>query len=132
MFISGLVLCNDCTKDRVFLRHVDAVNKVRVCKKCFEKLKTEPTTKQDMKTSSSNNLPMTPRGITSMRKAAVGTFDLQTFLKYRSAVLDEIDPSRKSAVVRSEDDDLTPGHNCCNVCVSEFSMFKTKQTCMNW
>lgn len=47
-------------------------------------------------------------------------------------MLDEIDVNRKSAVAREEDDDMSPGENCCYVCVSEFSLFKKKQTCMNW
>ncbi|CAM6002625.1 unnamed protein product [Sphagnum balticum] len=70
-------------------------------------------------------------GSVKKSRGQAGSFDLQTFLKYRSAVLDEIDPNRISAVRRRDDDDITPGHNCCNVCVNEFSMFKTKQTCMN-
>lgn len=121
------MLCNDCTKNRFLLRHVDPLP-VRVCNSCFGKLKGEEATQLQTGPKPSQ----TQKSMLVSLAATANAYDLQTFLKHRNAVLDQIDPTRVSALVRQEDDDYSPGDNCCNVCVAEFSMFKTKQTCMNW
>jgi hypothetical protein len=38
MIYSGTIICDNCSKHRVLVEHVDAVNKVRVCDDCFEEL----------------------------------------------------------------------------------------------
>ena len=126
IIISGSILCNDCSSTRVILRHVNAKSPVRVCGGCHDTLRADPNfgaINASAKSGSSRSV-YTPRSDDSL--------DTPALLKMRSQMLDEIDGSRKSAVAREEDDDMSPGENCCYVCVSEFSLFKKKQTCMNW
>lgn len=128
IFCSGSILCNDCSSTRVILRHVNAKSPVRVCGSCHDTLRTDPNFGA---MNSSKSGSGSARSVYSSPRSD-DTLDTPALLKVRSQMLDEIDGSRKSAVAREEDDDMSPGENCCYVCVSEFSLFKKKQTCMNW
>lgn len=112
----------------MILRHVNAKSPVRVCGSCHDVLKTDPNFGAMNSSAKSGS---SPRSMYSTPRSD-DTVDTPALLKIRSQMLDEIDVNRKSAVAREEDDDMSPGENCCYVCVSEFSLFKKKQTCMNW
>lgn len=119
---SGVVACDRCISNKAYLSHYNTQDVVPVCTPCYDRYlnKEKKAYIKDMRETSNSVTIREP-----------SRAELERHLKVRNGAIRQIQRTESSHVNMLNNARLNPV-NLCTLCVSEFSMMKSKQTCMNW
>jgi len=122
-FCSGVVACDRCITNKAYLLHYNAQDVVPVCSPCYDRyLKKE-------KKEYMNDIRENSNSGSAIREPT--REELERHLKVRNGAIRQLQRTEASHVNSLNNARLNPV-NICTLCAAEFSMMKSKQTCMNW